>query len=80
MITLTDEGRALIDRVTEAHLANEARLLDGLSSAASASGSPACCASSRSRCRRAERSGHVGRSERAGCPERPAGDVDSAAR
>ena len=30
-ITLTDEGRALIDRVTEAHMANEARLLEGLS-------------------------------------------------
>ena len=29
-ITLTGEGRALIDRVTEAHMANEARLLDGL--------------------------------------------------
>jgi DNA-binding MarR family transcriptional regulator len=29
-ITLTDEGRALIDRVTEAHMANEARLLEGL--------------------------------------------------
>src|SRR5688500_922624 len=33
VITLTDEGRALIDRVTEAHLANEARLLAGLSAA-----------------------------------------------
>ena len=31
LITLTDEGRALIDRVTEAHMANEARLLEGLS-------------------------------------------------
>ena len=30
-ITLTDEGRALIDRVTEAHMDNEARLLEGLS-------------------------------------------------
>ena len=30
LITLTGEGRALIDRVTEAHLANEARLLEGL--------------------------------------------------
>ena len=29
-ITLTDEGRALIDRLTEAHMANEARLLEGL--------------------------------------------------
>src|SRR5215218_4701693 len=29
-ITLTDEGRAVIDRVTEAHVANEARLLEGL--------------------------------------------------
>ena len=33
LITLTDEGRALIDRVTEAHMANEARLLEGLSEA-----------------------------------------------
>ena len=33
LITLTGEGRALIDRVTEAHLANEARLLAGLSKA-----------------------------------------------
>ena len=33
VITLTDEGRALIDRVTEAHLANEERLLAGLSAA-----------------------------------------------
>jgi DNA-binding MarR family transcriptional regulator len=33
VITLTREGRALIDRVTEAHLANEARLLEGLSAA-----------------------------------------------
>src|SRR4051794_41410774 len=32
-ITLTDEGRALIDRVTEAHMANEARLLEGLGGA-----------------------------------------------
>jgi DNA-binding MarR family transcriptional regulator len=31
LITLTDDGRALIDRVTEAHMANEARLLGGLS-------------------------------------------------
>ena len=31
LITLTPEGRELIDRVTEAHLANERRLLDGLS-------------------------------------------------
>ena len=31
LITLTADGRALIDRVTEAHLANEARLLGGLS-------------------------------------------------
>src|SRR4051812_15672184 len=29
-ITLTDEGRLLIDRVTEAHMANEARLVGGL--------------------------------------------------
>ena len=29
-ITLTGEGRALIDRVTEAHMANENRLLGGL--------------------------------------------------
>ena len=28
---VTGEGRALIDRVTEAHMANEARLLEGLS-------------------------------------------------
>src|SRR3954449_4293116 len=27
-ITLTDEGRELIDRVTEAHMANEARMLE----------------------------------------------------
>ena len=33
LITLTEEGRALIDRVTEAHVANEARLLAGLSEA-----------------------------------------------
>ena len=33
LITLTGEGRALIDRVTEAHMANEARLLEGLSKA-----------------------------------------------
>jgi len=33
LITLTDEGRALIDRVTEAHMANEARLLEGLGEA-----------------------------------------------
>ena len=32
-ITLTEAGRELIDRVTEAHLANEARLLAGLSAA-----------------------------------------------
>jgi len=32
-ITLTGAGHDLIDRVTEAHLANEARLLAGLSSA-----------------------------------------------
>ena len=31
LIALTDEGRALIDRLTEAHLANEARLLGVLS-------------------------------------------------
>jgi DNA-binding MarR family transcriptional regulator len=31
IITLTDAGHDLIDRVTEAHLANEARLLEGLS-------------------------------------------------
>jgi len=33
IITLTDAGRELIDRVTEAHLANEARILQGLSAA-----------------------------------------------
>jgi DNA-binding MarR family transcriptional regulator len=33
IITLTDAGHDLIDRVTEAHLANEARLLEGLSAA-----------------------------------------------
>ena len=33
LITLTGDGRALIDRVTEAHMANEARLLAGLSQA-----------------------------------------------
>jgi DNA-binding MarR family transcriptional regulator len=33
IITLTDAGHELIDRVTEAHMANEARLLDGLSPA-----------------------------------------------
>ena len=32
LITLTPQGRELIDRVTEAHLANEARLLEGLGS------------------------------------------------
>src|SRR5215216_705153 len=31
IITLTDAGHELIDRVTEAHLANEAHLLEGLS-------------------------------------------------
>ena len=31
IITLTEAGRELIDRVTEAHMANEARLLEGLS-------------------------------------------------
>ena len=31
IISLTEAGRELIDRVTEAHLANEARLLAGLS-------------------------------------------------
>jgi len=31
LITLTPQGRELIDRVTEAHLANERRLLAGLS-------------------------------------------------
>jgi DNA-binding MarR family transcriptional regulator len=31
IITLTAAGHELIDRVTEAHLANEARLLEGLS-------------------------------------------------
>ena len=31
LITLTDAGHELIDRVTEAHLANERRLLAGLS-------------------------------------------------
>ena len=30
IITLTEAGHELIDRVTEAHMANEARLLDGL--------------------------------------------------
>jgi DNA-binding MarR family transcriptional regulator len=30
LITLTDAGHELIDRVTEAHLANERRLLAGL--------------------------------------------------
>jgi DNA-binding MarR family transcriptional regulator len=33
LITLTAAGRDLIDAVTEAHLANEARLLDGLTDA-----------------------------------------------
>jgi len=33
IITLTEAGHELIDRVTEAHLANEARLLAGLSAA-----------------------------------------------
>jgi DNA-binding MarR family transcriptional regulator len=33
IITLTKAGRELIDRVTEAHMANEARLLEGLSAA-----------------------------------------------
>ena len=33
LITLTDAGHELIDRVTEAHMANEARLLAGLSPA-----------------------------------------------
>lgn len=33
MITLTKAGHELIDRVTEAHLANEARILGGLSAA-----------------------------------------------
>ena len=33
LITLTGAGHDLIDRVTEAHLANEARLLAGLSAA-----------------------------------------------
>jgi DNA-binding MarR family transcriptional regulator len=33
LITLTAAGRALIDSVTEAHLANERRLLGGLSDA-----------------------------------------------
>jgi DNA-binding MarR family transcriptional regulator len=33
LITLTDAGHELIDRVTEAHMANEARLLEGLSAA-----------------------------------------------
>jgi DNA-binding MarR family transcriptional regulator len=33
LITLTDAGQELIDRVTEAHMANEARLLEGLSPA-----------------------------------------------
>ena len=31
IITLTEAGHELIDRVTEAHMANEARLLAGLS-------------------------------------------------
>jgi DNA-binding MarR family transcriptional regulator len=31
LITLTEAGHELIDRVTEAHMANEARLLEGLS-------------------------------------------------
>ena len=31
IITLTEAGHELIDRVTEAHMANEARLLEGLS-------------------------------------------------
>jgi len=31
LITLTDAGRALLDRAIEAHLANERRLLSGLS-------------------------------------------------
>jgi DNA-binding MarR family transcriptional regulator len=31
LISLTEQGRDLIDRVTEAHLANECRLLEGLS-------------------------------------------------
>jgi DNA-binding MarR family transcriptional regulator len=33
LIALTDEGRALIDRLTEAHLANEARILAALTDA-----------------------------------------------
>src|SRR5215210_2397409 len=33
IITLTGTGRELIDRVTEAHMTNEARLLEGLSPA-----------------------------------------------
>ena len=33
IITLTEAGHELIDRVTEAHMANEARLLEGLSAA-----------------------------------------------
>ena len=33
IITLTEAGHELIDRVTEAHMANEARLLGGLSAA-----------------------------------------------
>jgi len=33
LITLTDAGRRLIDSVTEAHLANERRLLDALTDA-----------------------------------------------
>lgn len=33
IITLTEAGHELIDRVTEAHMANEARLLEGLSPA-----------------------------------------------
>jgi DNA-binding MarR family transcriptional regulator len=33
IVTLTEAGHELIDRVTEAHLANEARLLEGLSAA-----------------------------------------------
>jgi DNA-binding MarR family transcriptional regulator len=33
IITLTEAGHELIDRVTEAHMANESRLLEGLSPA-----------------------------------------------
>jgi DNA-binding MarR family transcriptional regulator len=33
IITLTEAGHELIDRVTEAHMANEARLLEGLTPA-----------------------------------------------